>query len=128
MRCAFADYLLVRPNFANPKAPSTLQAQEDDEDDKIEQLTVPETQVQTNDHDDSGSDDNESDYASDASHSPKKRKTPPKKAEEPKKEGIVKATARKIKATAHANYQRLKIRGKGGNGGNGGKGKFGRRR
>lgn len=122
-RCAFANYFPVRPNFVKPQAPPTLQTQSDD--DETEQSMVQGTQVQTNDENED--DDDESDYASDASHSTKKRKALPKKVEEPKKEGIVKTTARKIKATAHANYQRLKIRGKGGNG-NGAKGKFGRRR
>jgi hypothetical protein len=38
--------------------------------------------------------------------------------------GPVKTAVRKIKATANANYRRLKIKSKGGNGG---KGRFGRR-
>ncbi|KAF2134665.1 hypothetical protein P153DRAFT_419312 [Dothidotthia symphoricarpi CBS 119687] len=116
--------VIMRPNFVKPQAPPLLEVQDDDDKDKIEQSAVPETQVQSNGHDDFGSDDDESEYASDVSHSTKKRRDLPKKVEAPKKEGIVKTAARKIKATAHANYQRLKIRGKGGNG-NGGKGKFG---
>jgi hypothetical protein len=49
---------------------------------------------------------------------------PAKPAE--KKEGVVEKVKRKISATAHANYQRLKIKGKGGNGKKPG-GRFGRR-
>lgn len=51
-----------------------------------------------------------------------------KKADKPaeKKEGVVEKAKRKISATAHANYQRLKIKGKGGNGGKP-RGRFGRR-
>jgi len=48
-----------------------------------------------------------------------------KRTEEPSKEGVVKKAARKIKATANANYRRLNIKGKAGAGA---KGKFGRRR
>jgi 26S proteasome regulatory subunit N12 len=45
--------------------------------------------------------------------------------EKPAKEGVLKTAARKIKATANANYRRLNIKGKAATGG---KGKFGRRR
>ncbi|CAO2654183.1 Nn.00g109160.m01.CDS01 [Neocucurbitaria sp. VM-36] len=108
--------VIMRPNFAKPKPQPTVQVQDES---KTEEAGVSETQAPANsargDHD---SDNDESDYASDASHAPKK-------TDGPKKEGVVKTAARKIKATANANYRRLKIKGKGGNGG---KGKFGRRR
>lgn len=70
----------------------------------------------------------DSDYASDVSHSARKRKASKKKPEKPaeKEEGVVAKVKRKISATAHANYQRLKIKGKGGNGKKPG-GRFGRR-
>lgn len=88
-----------------------------------------ETQAAGDAADLAGSEDDFSDYASDASHTPKRRRAPTKKTEtatEKPKEGTVKTAARKIKASAHANYRRLKIKGKGGNGG--AKGKFGRRK
>ena len=77
-----------------------------------------------------------SDY-SDDSHTPKKRKTQPKKKAEAhakqtkdpavtKDEGTVKKVARKVSASAHANYRRLKIKSKNSKGQ--GKGRFGRRR
>ncbi|KAF2853983.1 hypothetical protein T440DRAFT_487258 [Plenodomus tracheiphilus IPT5] len=87
--------------------------QAESEDDKA---AVPETQAQADGAaDDIDSDDDGSVYASDASHTPKKHKMQPKKAEESTekpKEGIVKKAARKIKATANANYRRLNIKGK----------------
>lgn len=91
---------------------------------------MPETQIPADIEDEFGSDfDDGSDYASDASHTPRARKVSTKKADEskdkPKKEGILKAAARKIKATANANYRRLNIKSKAGTGG---KGRFGRRK
>lgn len=73
-------------------------------------------------------DSEESDYASDASHTPRGAKATTKqpKEQDEAKEGTVKKAARKIKATAHANYRRLKIKGAGATSGK--KGKFGRRR
>jgi hypothetical protein len=119
----------VRPNIVKPKPAPALQNQDDSEE---EQSGVPETQVQTSTAvDEFGSDFDESDYASDASHTPRRRKVPPKKTEEPKekpvKEGVIKTAARKIAATANANYRRLNIKGKAGTSGKP-KGKFGRRR
>ncbi|KAF1848535.1 uncharacterized protein K460DRAFT_375387 [Cucurbitaria berberidis CBS 394.84] len=116
--------IIMRPNFVKPKPQPALQGGPDDSD-NVEETGVPETQAQadsaTGEH---VSDNDESDYASDASHTPKKRKTLSKKPEDPK-EGVVKTAARKIKATANANFRRLKIKGKGGTGG---KGKFSKRR
>ena len=75
-----------------------------------------------------------SDYGDD-SHTPKKRKTQPKKKTDTKQikdlaatkdEGTVKKAARKVSASAHANYRRLKIKSKNSKGQ--GKGHFGRRR
>ncbi|KAF9696582.1 hypothetical protein EKO04_005561 [Ascochyta lentis] len=113
--------VIMRPNAVKPKP--TPQLQHNDEDD--EPTSVPETQAQA---ESALSEDDDSDYASDVSHSAKKRKTQAKKAEKPveKKEGVVEKVKRKISATAHANYQRLKIKGKGGIGGKP-KGRFGRR-
>ena len=89
-----------------------------------------ETQANGDAAEDIDSEDSVSDYASDASHTPKRRKVPKKKAEDTEdkpKDGAVKKAARKIKATAHANYTRLKIKSsKGAKAG--AKGKFGRRR
>ncbi|KAH7409954.1 DNA replication regulator SLD2 [Phaeosphaeria sp. MPI-PUGE-AT-0046c] len=116
----------MRPNFTKPKPQPTLQIQDDPED---QQGNVADTQVAGNAADVVNSEDDFSDFTSDVSHTPKRRKAPKKKSEtttEQPKEGTVKTAARKIKASAHANYRRLKIKSKGGNGG--GNGKFGRRR
>jgi hypothetical protein len=95
----------VRPNIVKPKPTPAPQTNDDPEG---EQAGVPETQVPAVLEDEFGSDlDGDSDYASDASHTPR-RKVPAK-----------------IKATANANYRRLNIKGKAGTGA---KGKFGRRR
>jgi hypothetical protein len=117
----------VRPNIVKPKptpVPQTL------DESVAEQAGVPETQVLADLADEFSSDlDAASDYASDASHTPRRRKVPAKKLEQtkekPAKEGVLKTAARKIKATANANYRRLNIKGKAATGG---KGKFGRRR
>ncbi|KAH8724476.1 DNA replication and checkpoint protein-domain-containing protein [Phaeosphaeriaceae sp. PMI808] len=111
--------VIMRPTLGKPKPEPTLQVQDDSED---------EAQPTADAENELGSDDDSSDYASDASHTPRKRKVQKKKATTAKdqpKEGTVKKVTRKIKATAHANYRRLNIKNKGGNGG---KGKFGRRR
>jgi hypothetical protein len=113
--------------MAKPKPEPVLQTHDDSEG---EQDKVAETQTAGDAADDFDSDDDISDYASDVSHTPKRRNVPKKtaanEAKDQPKEGAVKTAARKIKASAHANYRRLKIKGKGGNGG--AKGKFGRRR
>jgi hypothetical protein len=117
----------VRPNFIKSKPESALQLHDDSEDD---QDKVAETQATGHAADDVDSEDDISDYASDVSHTPKQRKVQKKKTEEIKdqpKEGGVKTAARKIKATAHANFRRLKIKSSTGAKG-GAKGKFGRRR
>lgn len=120
----FANIVTVRPNFVKPLPVASLQ-----EVDSSEEDAVPETQLHAS-HQHSDTDDDGSDYASDASHTPKKRKTQPKRSQVPGKQETsamepVKKIARKIKATAHANYRKLKIKSKGA--GNGGK-RFGRRR
>ena len=119
----------VRPNVVKPKPIPAVQTHDELDE---EQAAVPETQVPADIADEFGSDlDGDSDYASDASHTPRRRKVPAKKPEQakekPVKEGVLKTAARKIKATANANYRRLNIKGKAATGG-GGKGKFGRRR
>ncbi|CAN9356566.1 unnamed protein product [Alternaria alternata] len=116
----------MRPNIVKPKPTPAPQTNDDPEG---EQAGVPETQVPAVLEDEFGSDlDGDSDYASDASHTPR-RKVPAKKPEQakekPVKESALKTAARKIKATANANYRRLNIKGKAGTGA---KGKFGRRR
>jgi hypothetical protein len=102
------------------------------DDSENEQDKVAETQAAGHATHDLHSDEDSSDYASDISHTPKRHRVQKKKVEEAKdqsKEGVVKTAARKIKATAHANFRRLKIKSsKGASGGAGGKGKFGRRR
>lgn len=119
----------MRPNIVKPKPTPAPQTNDDPEG---EQAGVPETQVPAVLEDEFGSNlDGDSDYASDASHTPRRRQVPAKKPEQakekPVKEGVLKTAARKIKATANANYRRLNIKGKAATGG-GGKGKFGRRR
>jgi hypothetical protein len=114
----------VRPHFTKPKPEPTLQTQDDSEN---EQDKVAETQAIGDAADDLDSEGDSSDYASDVSHTPR-RKVQKKKVEEAKeqpKDGVVKTAARKIKATAHANFRRLKIKS---STGAKGKPKFGRRR
>lgn len=117
----------MRPNFTKPKPQPSLQIEDDSGD---EEAGLPESQTSTNEHGAAHqADDDESDYSSEASHTRKPRRGRSKKTEEveekKEKDGVVKTAARKIKATANANYRRLKIKSKGGNGG---KGKFGRRK
>lgn len=136
---SLADDEPVRPNFSKTKTQPEMQPDESDDEANIAQTQM-ESLHTSNGPDLSAFDDDDdgSDYASDASHSTKKNKTHrPKpeaastaqatddKGDKKGKEGTLKAAARKIKPWAHANYQRLKIRG---NGGNGGKGRFGRKR
>jgi hypothetical protein len=130
--------VIMRPVFTKPKPDVIPQPPEPDSNTEQESA-VAETQ-QCADLAASGDDfseDDVSEYASDCSHTPRKRKTQIKKvaatatieAKGEEKEGAVKKAARKVKATAHANYRRLKIKGKGGTGGGaGGKGRFGRRK
>jgi hypothetical protein len=117
----------VRPNFIKSKPEPILQTQDDSDG---EQEKVAETQATGDVEEDIDSEDYLSEYASDASHTPRKRSVPKKSTDETKdqaKEGVVKTAGRKIKASAHANFRRLKIRtAKGASGG--AKGKFGRRR
>jgi hypothetical protein len=117
----------VRPNFVKPLPTQDVLANENDSD---QENIVAETQLGAHPLSDS---DEDSEYASDDSHTPKKRKTTHKKSEPAVNKpeatektsgvGTVRTVARKIKATAHANYRRLKIKSKGGNGGK----RFGRR-
>ncbi|KAF2273917.1 uncharacterized protein EI97DRAFT_382413 [Westerdykella ornata] len=110
--------VIMRPNFVKPLPVAPLQDVHSSEED-----AVLETQLDGF-HEDTGTDDDGSDYDSDASHTPKKRKTQPKQSQVAGKQESsvmepVKKVARKIKATAHANYRKLKIKSKGA--GNGGK-------
>lgn len=128
--------VIMRPNFTKPKPETVPQAPNDDSE---VEAAVAETQqpAEAAASGDEFSEEDGSDYASDCSHTPKKRKMQSKKptdastsaTKDEDKVGPVKKAVRKVKATAHANYRRLKIKGKGGTGGgNGGKGRFGRRR
>ncbi|KAF3053065.1 regulatory particle non-ATPase [Didymella keratinophila] len=114
----------MRPNLVKPKPIPEFQYNDEDEEPK----SVPETQAELDAEPALSDNEDDSDYASDVSHSTKKRQAPTKKPAKPaeKKEGVVEKVKRKISATAHANYQRLKIKGKGGNGKKPG-GRFGRR-
>ena len=118
----------MRPNAAKPKPVPELQCNDEESETESNAKTIPETQIQADAGTALSDVDDDSDYASDVSHSAKKQRAPAKKAAAlaEKKEGVVEKVKRKISATAHANYQRLKIRGQGGNGGKP-KGKFGRR-
>ncbi len=123
---------LVKPHFAKPNPPPQQPQDEDSDDDD---RGTAETQLNAPSNDKVSDEEDISEYASDASHKPKKRKVHKNKADmsstqqskdgKQGKDGPVTTAARKIKATAHANYCRLKIKSKGGNGG---KGRFGRRR
>ncbi|KAF2115476.1 DNA replication and checkpoint protein-domain-containing protein [Lophiotrema nucula] len=107
--------VLIRPHITRPDAqPTALNLDSSDDETAVDETQG--AQDIASDHEISN--DDESDYGSDASHAPKKRKVQPKKkaeAEQEKgaKEGPVKTAARKIKATAHANYRKLKIKSKG---------------
>ncbi|KAF1979449.1 hypothetical protein BU23DRAFT_445748 [Bimuria novae-zelandiae CBS 107.79] len=121
--------VIMKPNFAKPKPQPELQHDDSDDDTPVAEtqpdpFNIPSELDLSDFNDDDGSD-----YASDASHTAKKRKVQQPKPKDTstsqtkdgkeKKEGPVKAAARKIKPWAHANYQRLKIKSKGGNGGKG---------
>lgn len=98
-------------------------------DEEGDPAVVPETQAELDAEPALSDNEDDSDYASDVSHSAKKRKAPatvPAQPADKKKEGVVEKVKRKISATAHANYQRLKIKGKSGNGKKPG-GRFSRR-
>lgn len=133
---AITNEMAVKPNFTKSKPePEFLHVDSDDDTARVAESQIDPFNILKDPDLSDFNDDDESDYASDASHSTKKRKTQtskPKAAStsqakdsEAHKEGPVKAAARKIKPWAHANFQRLKIRSKGGNGG---KGRFGRKR
>ncbi|KAF2005869.1 hypothetical protein P154DRAFT_456475 [Amniculicola lignicola CBS 123094] len=128
--------VIMRPAFVKPlPQPEVQQEQSDSEVEAV----ITETQLilekAGSGEDFSGDDSDGSDYATDDSHTPKKRKIQPKNAPvvskvqakgKPSVLEPVKKAARKIKATANANYRRLNIKSKAGNG-KGGKGRFGRR-
>jgi hypothetical protein len=135
--CSFrvgANKFLVRPHFTKPD-PKPQQPPEEESEDEAGIAETQQNQTNPGSEDEFPADEGESDYASDDSHSRKKRKTQKKPVKDTStslskdgkkaEEGPVKTAARKIKATAHANYRRLKIKSKGGNGG---KGRFGRKR
>lgn len=120
--------VIMRPHIAKAAPQPSLAVDNDSE------AEVQETQA--NKENEPGDDcDSGSEYASDHSHTPKKRKTVAKKKAETKantiakeeagKPGPVRKAVRKVKATANANYRKLKIKSKGGNGGGGRR--FGRR-
>ncbi|KAF2195477.1 hypothetical protein K469DRAFT_616157 [Zopfia rhizophila CBS 207.26] len=121
--------VILRPSFVKPKPRPKPQAVGDDSSDR-DPVGIPQMNPENegSDHDFSGEDE-ASDYVSDDSHTPKKRKIQHKKSVDTskkdakdkatKQEGSVKAATRKIKATAHANYRRLKIKSKGAKGGKG---------
>ncbi|KAL5449418.1 hypothetical protein PMIN07_009122 [Paraphaeosphaeria minitans] len=130
--------VIMRPNFIKSKFQPEMQPDESDDDANIAKTQMHPLNTSNGPDLSVFDDDDGSDYASDASHSTKKNRTQqpkPKAAsatqatddknDKKGREGTIKAAARKIKPWAHANYQRLKIRG---NGGNGGKGRFGRKR
>ena len=119
-----ANNALVRPTAARPNVIPEFQHHEDSQN---EFVYISETQVHVDGEPAIPDNDDNSDYASDGSYSAKKRKVPAKKVDNSieKKSGTEKVK-KKIPATAHANYQRLKIKGKGGNSGKP-RGRFGRR-
>ncbi|KAF2445483.1 hypothetical protein P171DRAFT_462968 [Karstenula rhodostoma CBS 690.94] len=118
--------VIMRPNFIKSKPQPEMQPDESDDETKVAETQIDSLNTLTEPTLSDIDDDDGSDYASDASHSTKKNKTQqprPKAAstaqatdDKKGKEGTLKAAARKIKPWAHANYQRLKIKGKGGNG------------
>ena len=130
----------MRPVTTKPKSQSEVQSL-DYESDGVEETQGSKDAQDVEDEsceilDEPIGDECASDY-SDDSHTPKKRKTQPKKKAEThakqikdlaatKHEGTVKKAARKVSASVHANYRRLKIKSKNSKGQ--GKGRFGRRR
>lgn len=135
--------IIMRPVTTKPKPQSEAQSLDhgSDESDGIEETQGSRDAQDVEDGscenlDEPTEDECASDY-SDDSHTPKKRKTEPKKKAEAhakqvkdlaatKDEGTVKRAVRKVSASAHANYRRLKIKSKNSKGQ--GKGRFGRRR
>ncbi|KAF2088456.1 hypothetical protein K490DRAFT_39690 [Saccharata proteae CBS 121410] len=129
--------VIMRPVFSKPKAPGPQLETIQSEDELDTEGNIPETQHDDEDYDSSA----DSDY-SNASHSTKKRKTQqqqnaksgPKTATVQQentagKESTVKKVAKKISASAHANFRRLKIKNKNSKaGGAGGRGSWGRGR
>ncbi|PVH99079.1 hypothetical protein DM02DRAFT_529835 [Periconia macrospinosa] len=123
--------VIMKPNFSRTQ-PQSTHAHEDmvEECHKVGEAQINSDMVGS-DFEFSG--DEASEYESDASHSKKKAVVPTKKKldgasasqveKSTQNQGgpvkTVKTAARKIKATAHANYRRLKIKSKGGNGGKG---------
>ncbi|KAF2739374.1 DNA replication regulator SLD2 [Polyplosphaeria fusca] len=116
--------VIMRPTITKPKPLEALRIEEDSEEENVPTATPNRTTKLASDQEES----EDEEYTSDDSHTPKKRKTVQPKAigagQEATKDGPVRTAARKVKATAHANYRRLKIKSKG----NGGKGRFGRRK
>ena len=121
----------MRPSLAKPKTQPVFQSVDDDSEDALPQVS----ETQRADGDSSprylSDSDGASDYASDDSHTARKQR-PPLEAtknsnDTQSNEGFVKTAAKKIKATAHANYRRLKINSKGGTSGASRRGRFGRR-
>ncbi|KAK4161801.1 putative DNA replication regulator sld-2 [Cladorrhinum sp. PSN259] len=125
------------------KRPSTNTAEHPQDDSDSDNEVIPETQHQPNQPppddelllsgSDFGGEDGESDF-DELSMEPKKgakkeKKTSEKKGKDKeKKEGVIKKTVRMVKATAHANYKRLKLRQNGAKGGPGHNSRFRRRR
>ncbi len=132
----------MRPTRA--KRPAQALAAEHDLDEEEQEDVVPETQFNPSalapiDADELRLSDLDSDIDFDASASDeeegtvkakqKKKKTVANKgAENAKGEGVVKRAVRKVKATAHANFKRLKLKNTGSKGGPGHNSRFRRRR
>ncbi len=139
----------MRPTRA--RRPAQDQAAEDDQEEEEQEDVVPETQLNPSaaagtkaaaaltDADELRLSDLDSDIDFDGSASDgeegtvkakqKKRKAAAKKgAETAKGEGVVKRAVRKVKATAHANFKRLKLKNTGSKGGPGHNSRFRRRR
>ncbi|KAF1985824.1 hypothetical protein K402DRAFT_333698 [Aulographum hederae CBS 113979] len=128
----------MRPVPRKAPTEATAEATTEDQSESKAEDAIAETQPdEPHDATKNDEDDDEADFVDDGAESDESFSTKTKKAkkakaiavlkeagkEEPKKKRGVK----KIAATAHANYQRLKIRGKGPKPG-GGKGRFGRRK
>lgn len=125
----------IQPVRPQPKAkPLSVPQVKDDASDQEDGVAASQVNPDQIDDQNTSNDEYGSDYATDDSQPSKKRRSQCKKrdsaitttsTEKKSTEGPIKQAARKVKATAHANYRRLKIKNKGGNGG---KGRFGRRR
>lgn len=118
-------------NMRPTRSKRPVQAGDEDKEEEDDNDLIPETQFDANaEFDGSGL----SDFDDDDDDGKKKKKTKPKTtaqtqpAANEKGGGVVKRAVRKVKASAHANFKRLKLKNNGAKGGPGYNSRFRRRR